>query len=171
MELKEYSYESKNERGNYESYFYGIIRNNDDGSKTCCGYYQSGLDLMTVHSDVAATGGPAFKINDYGATLSGKMLFEFNDPEKMVKYMTELVRKCAFMDEESLKEVLSSVGNVVPEWVVEKYNDPMEVFTEIEKGRTLEEIVGPARNASHNYTAYEQEPKFDTLDMIKGRGL
>lgn len=156
--LKIYDNESKAENGNISSFFYGITRDNEDKSKSCCGYYQSGIDIMTFYSDVSAKGERTFKINDYGGILSGKILFGVNDPVALINEMVALVNRCSTMKDEDIKRELSSIFGVRPEYVIEKFNAPDEVFARLKAGETLDAIVGPAQNFIHDATAIDQEP-------------
>ena len=159
--IEYYSYKTEDEKGTYQNYFYGIINYKEDGSKNCCGFYQDGFDLITICSDSKSNGEEIVRFFDYGQELSTKMIFKVGNFKKYFGYMTEIIDKCASLDRKDIINVLSSVGNVSPEWDAEKFKDSSEIFSELESGKTLGEVVGSSMNVFHSNEAFMQTPTFE----------
>ena len=159
--IEYYSHKTEDEKGTYQNYFYGIINYKEDGSKNCCGFYQDGFDLITICSDSKSNGEEIVRFFDYGPELSTQMIFKVRNFKKYFDYMTEIIDKCASLDRKDIINVLSSVGNVSPEWDAEKFKDSSEIFSKLESGKTLGEVVGSSMNVFHNNEAWMQTPTFE----------
>ena len=156
-----------NDNGELENYFFFFFWSNDDGSKNCCGYLQDQTDIITLCSDFSPDGKQSLKIMNYGTMLSLKMIYKYGSGNEFLDYMVNMIKDCSYLDANSIETKLTNVGNVKPEWKVEKFADPTEVFSRLEKGESIGKIVGAtALNYHKDSNAVEQEPNFD-LDIQK----
>ena len=152
-----------NKSNELQNYFYGIVRNNDNGSKTCCGYLQDSTDIITFYSDNTNDNEQSIQIMNYGTYLSFKMIQRYGDGIEFINYMVKTINECANLEFQDIAKKLSHIGNVNPEWKVEKFGDLSSVFSRLKEGESLGKILGAtAYNYTHHPNAVEQEPTFNS---------